>query len=337
MYIRPAGRRLSEYESVICHVQPDFGQYDIGDWFVRSPHGHGVFEAQSTRLQHPDWFQYRDPSATWQRPYTRQQGEEERAIEREVTAARDAGAFAEILPEWHRVLAGVYETWACAELGLFHALARSVRPALSDAISMALLFSAVDRLRHQQDIALLALDLEAELVGYPVGMGVTTWIQDEAFQPTREIVERLMVTGDWVEAAFVIACIFDQLVTDLVTDRFLRRQAPIHGDIVTPHILLSAQRARHRQIAAVEALVQMSLSEAGADAPPVPYKHNRAVFQGWVDDWAPPIVEAVSALGPIFDLTAKKSGDATRAVMHVMLSCDRSLTRFGLNFPVGAR
>lgn len=335
LYITPAGRRLSDYEAAICHVQPCFTQYDRGDWFLRSPDGHGLFEPGSTALRHPDWFEYRDPGATWQRTYTRQGAEEERAIERAVTVARDIGALTEIDPEWHRILATTYEGWACAELGLFQALSRCVRPALSDTISMALLFSAVDRLRHQQDIALLALDLEAELVGYPAGTGVPTWVDDPVYQPAREIVEHLMVTRDWAETAFVVACLFDPIVTSFVNDRFLRRFATAHGDIVSPQLLLSADRARRRQRVAVEALVHMVLADTDRQGRAVPSEHNRCVLQGWVDAWAPAMRDAVAAFAPVFKLTTTAPETAKAATAHVMDECERQLLAFGLELPMG--
>ena len=333
LYITPAGRRLSDYEAVICHVQPDFSQYDIGDWFLRSPTGHGVFEQTSTRLRHPNWFEYRDPGAVWQRPYTRQQAEEERAIDRAVSVARDIGIFTEIHPDWHRVLATVYEGWACAELGIFLALSRSVRPALSDTISMALVFAAVDRLRHQQGIALLALDLEAELAGYPARIGVQTWVEYPAYQPVRELVERLMVTQDWAETAFVVNYLFDPLITSCVTDRFLRRFAPSHGDIVTPHLLLSAERARRRHHLALTAFVEMVLTDSDRRGNRVPSEDNRRVLQQWVDSWAPDILNAVTLLAPIFDVPTVPPGAAKLAAAHVVSECGKQLLRYGLELP----
>src|SRR5207253_1080629 len=62
-YIQPAGRRLSDYEAAICHVQPDVAHYDFGGWLILAPDGENLFEESSTRLRHPDWFQYRDPSS----------------------------------------------------------------------------------------------------------------------------------------------------------------------------------------------------------------------------------------------------------------------------------
>jgi methane monooxygenase component A beta chain/propane monooxygenase small subunit len=288
-------------------------------------------------LRHPDWFAYRDPGSVWQRPYVKLQAEEERGIERAVTVARDIGALADINPEWHGVLATSYEGWACAEYGLFLALSRSVRPALSDTISMALLFGAVDRLRHQQDIALLALDLEAELVGYPAGTGVSTWMNNPVFQPTRAIVERLMVTEDWAETAFVVAYLFDPLVSNFITGRFLRRFAPAYGDILTPQVLLAAERARLRNMKAMEALVLMVLAESDGRGRPVPSEENRCVLQDWVDEWAPAMFDAITAFSPVFKMSGVAPDTAKAAAAYVGEECERILLGLGVDLPTAHR
>lgn len=77
-YIRPQKRRLSEYEAVICNAQPDLGQFDSGGWYLLRPDGLGCQDARTTALGHPNWFEYRDPSGLWQRPYIKLQAQQER-------------------------------------------------------------------------------------------------------------------------------------------------------------------------------------------------------------------------------------------------------------------
>src|SRR3954453_5266230 len=90
-YIVPAGRRLSDYEAAICHVQPDVDHYDFGGWLVLAPAGKSPFEQDSARINPPDGFQYRDPSSLGQRTYRRQQAVEERAVASLLDSARSNG------------------------------------------------------------------------------------------------------------------------------------------------------------------------------------------------------------------------------------------------------
>lgn len=144
--------------------------YDFGGWLQSAPDARLLFEESSSRLRHPDWFEYRDPSAMWQRPYMRQQAMEERAVGHLIESAGDTGCLQDLDGFWAReILARYYQGFAFAEWGVFLALNRAVRLALSDTLTMMLTFTAVDRLRQQQAIALFALEPRAAGRGLPRG------------------------------------------------------------------------------------------------------------------------------------------------------------------------
>lgn len=334
IYIVPTGRRLSDYEASICENQPDFGQFDSGGWYLLSPEGRGLFDETSTALRHPDWFDYRDPSSLWQRTYVRQQAEQERAIANTVEIARADGAFADIDRSWAcDVLSRYYEAWACAEWGLFLAYTHAVREALSDTLTMAFVFASVDHLRHQQAIALYSLDLEDEVFGYRSGLGPETWMEDAALQPSRRVVEELMAAGDWGQMAIVTALLFEPLVGAFVTSHFLRRFASVNGDILTPTIILTAERDRARNRAATVAMVELLAGPSDRKGRPVPAERNLAVLQGWVDEWTPVVMEAVDAFAPVFDLAPRRGQEAATARGRVVADCRRLLSDVGLELP----
>ena len=99
-YIKPRKRRLSEYEAVSCYTQPDPNVFDRQGWYLLTPEGRTAWRPESTRLQHPHWFDFRDPSGLWQRNYVKLQAEQERSIERSVEDAALAGIFGEFDPVW---------------------------------------------------------------------------------------------------------------------------------------------------------------------------------------------------------------------------------------------
>lgn len=299
-YISPAGIRLSDYEAVTCHAQPDLGHFGTGGWFLLSDAGRPAFDPCSTTVRHPDWFEFRDPSEMWQRPYVAQLNANEHAVSATVEAAVAGDAFADIELGWAvEVLGRYYDAFACAEWGLFLALARCVRAALSDTLSTSLTLAALDRLRHQQDIALLSLELEARVPGYE-SLGRDCWLNDEMLAPTRLLVESLMATTDWVETMFVVGAIVDPLLCRLLLSRFFRRFAPANGDIITPAILLTVERDRDRTTATTAALVRM-LTVPTPSGITGESSHNLRVMQGWLDKWVPDVKAALIALSPLFD------------------------------------
>jgi hypothetical protein len=330
-YIEPAGRRLSDYESVICHVQPDIHHYDAGGWLLLSPYDQGLFEESSTRVRHPDWFEYRDPSSLWQRTYTRQQATAERATANLFESAANDGCFEEIDDFWARdILARYHQGFAFAEWGVFLALTRSIRLALSDTITMMLIFTAVDRLRHQQAIAVFGLELEQRLGNLREGAGREAWLNDAAFQPARAVVEKLATVEDWCEVAVVCGLLLDPLLYGFVVRHFLRRFAPLNGDAVTPVLALTAERDRDRYRAAIVALVQMVLATADRKGRPVPDVENRGVLQEWIDEWAPLVLAAVDAFAPVYDLPTMRPQTAETARKLVVEDCQETLERLGL-------
>ena len=330
-YITPAGRRLSDYEAAICHVQPDVDHYDFGGWLQLAPDGKSLFEASSTTLRHPDWFQYRDPSALWQRTWTRQQAVEERAVAGLLDSARANGYLTDLDGFWAReILARHYQAYGCLGWGLFLALNRAIRLALSDTLTMMITFTAVDRLRHQQAIAMYGLELEQELGGIPEGAGKEAWLGDPVHQPARRVVERLMAAQDWCEVVVVCGLLVDPLLSTLVDRHFFRRFASVNGDPVTPVIAITAERDRLRYQKAVRTLVEMVTADSDRSGRPVPGVANRAVLQDWIDDWVPPLRAALDAFLPVFDLPTMRPVVGEEARDVIVKDCAVELERFDL-------
>lgn len=330
-YIQPAGRRLSDYEASICHVQPDVNHYDFGGWLLSAPDGQSLFEPSSTRLSHPDWFQYRDPSSLWQRTYMRQQAVEERGMTALLDSARLNGSLADIDGFWGReILARYHQGWGFCEWGLFLALNRSIRLALSDTLTMMITFTATDRLRHQQSIALFGLELETELGGIREGLGREAWMTDPIYQPSRWVVERLMAADDWCEILVVCGLLIDPLLSTLVGRHFFRRFASVNGDPITPVIAMGAERDRQRYLQAVRGLVEMVTADTDRAGRAVPAAANREVLQDWIDAWAPPVRAAVDAFLPAFDLPTMRPATGEEAREAVVAACEAELDRFEL-------
>jgi methane monooxygenase component A beta chain/propane monooxygenase small subunit len=332
-YIQPQGRRLTEYEVVICNTQPDLGQFDTGGWFLRRPNGLGTHDARTTKLAHPNWFDYRDPSGLWQRPYIAAQAQHERSIQNAVGAAKLDGALRDIAPGWLSLLARYYEALACFEWGMFLAHAFVTREALSDTLTMAVTFSGMDRLRHQQDIALFSLDLDEQLADYEGGLGVDVWMNDPVCQPARRLAERLLALRDWGEMVLMTNLIVDPLYTAVVGSEFFRRLAPRHGDVITPVIEMTAESDRLRNRKAAMALVQLVSQDADRQGRPVPAAQNLQVIQGWVDSWCEDTLAAVDGFLPLFDLAPDWAGSGRDARTQALASTRSILENAGLQVP----
>jgi hypothetical protein len=334
-YIRPQKRRLSEYEAVICNAQPDLGQFDSGGWYLLRPDGLGCQDARTTALVHPNWFEYRDPSGLWQRPYINLQAQQERSIAGATSSAKANGAFGDITPGWLQLVARYYEAFGSFEWGMFKAHAFVTREALSDTLSMTYTFSAMDRLRHQQDIALYSLDLHEQAPGYTEGAGLDAWLNDPACQGARRLVERLLSLHDWGEMVLMTNLVVEPLIASLIGSEFFRRLAGLQGDPVIPVIEMTVEADRRRNRAATQALVKMLTADTDRTGRPVPAADNRDLIQGWVDSWYPDALAAVDGFLPVFDAAAAGSGVGERARQRVVSTTEGILELAGLQAPAG--
>ena len=227
-YINSRKRKPSEYEAVNLHVQPRLGDFwDKCNSYLRTPDGRPAFIEESTLLRHPDWHDFRDPSALWQRPYMRMQAEQERAIARLTedvapTVARD------IDPVWRRqVLQDLYGVWSFVEWGLFRGMFSASREGLSDTVVASMLFETFDRARHSQDIVHYLLMLEEQVPGFDGAAGKRAWLEDPWYQSLRKLVEELAFgTKDWGEVVIATNLCFDAIVSDVLIARLVGRFAP---------------------------------------------------------------------------------------------------------------
>jgi methane monooxygenase component A beta chain/propane monooxygenase small subunit len=297
-YITPRGRRVSEYEAVTCYTQPDPSAFDKEGWFLLTPEGRPAWLSESTKLRHPHWFDFRDPSAQWQRTYVRMQAEQERSIHRITEDAAAARAFDDLDPTWlQEIIGGHYRVWSYLEYGLFRAFAPAQREALSDTLGNVLCFEGVDRIRHAQAIVIYMMAIEENVTGFTDQNGKSAWLEGPIYQPSRRIVEQLLAFDDWAELAVVVNLVLDPILGEVGLSQLIRRFGSFHGDQVTPMIVSTVERDRRRNQAWTEELVRMVTDPSTGLA-----DENRAVIQSWIDEWTPLVVDAAAALAPLYDL-----------------------------------
>lgn len=294
-YIKPAKRRLTEYEAVSVRQQWETGGFDKGGHFLVPADGRAPWRTESTALRHPDWFAFRDPAQLWQRPYVRLQAEQERAIERLTEDAAASGSFGDIDRRWlDGYIAGHYRVWSFFENGLFRAFAPAQREALSDVLGNVLCFQAFDQMRHAQAIVSHLVAIEAAVPGVSDAGAKARWLNEPAYQPARRLVEQLIATDDWCEIPVATNLVILPLLGEVAVSGLVRRQAPLHGDTVSPFIVTTAERDRRRNVAWTQALVRM-VTDAKVPAAAA----NRTVIEGWLATWQARTLAAVEALAPI--------------------------------------
>ncbi len=336
-YIKPSRRRLTEYEALTVHQQPDplgfdrpAGGLDVTEWYLTRPDGSALWRPESTRLRHPDWYAFRDPAQQWQRTYVRHQEQQETSIERATEDAGLDGTLAELDAQWvSRVLCGHYRAWSFFEYAVFRSLAPAQREALSDTISSVLCFQSFDHLRHAQDVVIYLVELQNYNDAVDDDAGKRAWLEEPRYQPSRRLAEQIMATNDWAELLIGLNLAVGPLLQQIAVSELVRRQAMSNHDPVAAGIVLTAERDRRRNLAAVQAFVRMVTTDDLADA-----THNRNVIQQWLDDWSERSDAAARALAPAFDGPAVQAIDFETAYREARLTQGKLLAELGFTSSV---
>lgn len=331
-FIKPQARRLTEYEALTVHQQPDALGFDLlkanfsePEWYLLRVDGRTLWDADSTRLKCDDWFAYRDPAQHWQRTYVRQQEQQETSVARVTEDAGLDGALAALDPRWVRdVLCGHYRAWSFFDYAIFRTLAPAQREALSDTLGNVLVFQSFDHLRHAQDVVIYLVELENYHTAVDDAAGKRQWLEAAEYQPARKLAEDIMATTDWGELMVGLNLVVGPYLQRMAVSDLVRRMALPNNDPVASHIVMTAERDRRRNLAAAESFTRMMCEGPHAG-------HNRAVIADWLANWGARAVAAAAALAPVYALPPVCAVSYAESEAAARAATDALLT--GLDFP----
>jgi toluene monooxygenase system protein E len=280
---------------------------------------HGSTEAwferyqQGTRLICRDWSAFRDPRETTYTSYVERQRDREAFVDGVLRTADDGDTDRRLPARWVDTLARILAPLRYPSHGLQMAASYVAHMAPEGRIVVTGLFQVGDEMRRVQRLAyrLRQLQLVHEVLADD---GRRAWEDDAAWQPLREMIERLLVTYDWGEA-FTALCLVVKPAFDELVDA-VGREAQRAGDHVLQQLCFSfgEDAAWHRDWAIAMARVAI------LDRP-----ENRAEIAAWTARWWPRARAAAEALAPIIVGAGTGTG-ADAVVAGVERACRRSWT-----------
>jgi methane monooxygenase component A beta chain/propane monooxygenase small subunit len=241
-------------------------------------------------LRVSDWFDWRDPGELWERPFYQQAAQAAREQDAAVAAARSEGLFARMSDEWRQFLQSSLQLPAFYEHGLWRALCGAARPALSDLLTHAIVLEAAMKQRQAQDLVVYAMDLEPEIGECSTEAARTRFLEEDAWQPVRALVEHVNAKPDWAERVIATNLSIEPLVGSLLRREMLLVPASLNGDPVTPVIIGNAQREWLWYRDWTSELIDFCLGDGEFGA------QNREVLRGWAADWNAQADAAAEAL-----------------------------------------
>ena len=293
-YFDPKGKRATHYEDVTVDVQPDPERYLLQDWIISFPNGEGAYIKGATQAKSSNWHAFRAPDQEWERTHYQRQSKIEVMIQSVIANARKAGAHKEFDSAWNKILQTHLGAWKHAEFGLGTALMQAQRGGYTQMINNATLTNSSYKLRLSQDITLYLAEIGMDIDGWDDERGKQAWLEDDIWQGTREAIEAIMGSSDYLEQYFAINILFEPLVGELFRSGFLMQAAAANNDFITPPVISAAEADYERNLANAIELSYLLVNDEQQG------EHNRGLFQSWIAKHGALADKAAQALQPIW-------------------------------------
>lgn len=293
-YYDPKGKRATHYEDVTVDVQPDPERYLIQDWIISFADGKGAYTKDTTAARSSNWHAFRAPDQEWERTHYQRQSRIETMIQQVIANARKSGAHKAFDKAWVKILQTHLGAWKHAEFGLGTSLMQAQRYGYTQMINNAVLTNSSYKLRLSQDITLYLAEIGMDLDGWSDEAGKKAWLEDPIWQGTREAVETIMGSTDYLEQYFATNLVFEPLVGELFRSGFLMQVAAANNDFITPPVISAAEADYERNLANTIDLAWVLVSDETHG------KHNKALFEHWVHKHRALADKAALAMQPIW-------------------------------------
>jgi toluene monooxygenase system protein E len=285
-HLTGSARKPTDYEiatsQLLYYGQRGFAvKVPLGAWYERYQRG--------SPLQCREWDAFRDPRETTYAKYTALQSAKQAFVDgllRSVDAAYDSG----LRPDWVELLGRLVAPMRYPVHGLQMVASYVGAMAPGGRVVVCSLFGAADEMRRVQIIAYRVRQLQKTYADFGQA-AKTMWERDAAWQPTRELIERLLVTYDWGEALVALNLVVKPAFDDLLVTR-LGRCAQSCGDDVLAKLLFSVNEDCSWHGEWVRSLVVAATADR---------QENRAAIDSWTAKWQPMASKAMAALAPLLD------------------------------------
>jgi propane monooxygenase small subunit len=192
-------------------------------------------------------------------------------------------------------------------------------------INNATLTNSSYKLRLSQDITLYLAEIGMDIDGWDGEAGKRAWLEDPIWQPSREAVETIMGTSDYLEQYLAINLVFEPLVGELFRSSFLMQVAAANNDYVTPPVISAAEADYERNLANAIDLAYLLVNDTQYG------EANRALFQGWIARHGALADRASEALRPIWSQPHSKPLSYDDARAHSLERLEKILSEIGLS------
>ncbi|WP_046315383.1 hypothetical protein [Mycobacterium sp. UM_Kg1] len=281
----------SAYEDLTIFQQISPETDAVQGWPLHFPDGSPPLSPDSTALRSQDWYGFRDPNRSVYVDWLAEAHQNETALADQLELLEKTVSSGGVDPDWLREgIAGVAAVLPYADRSYFRVLSRAQRLALSDTVTLALVFGAADALRHVEHAAAQRAAVESISGEATFSAVQQEWTAGAAWQPLRAAVEQVLATSDWGEALFAVNVILEPLVGRYLRLHYLERGGHRYGDAYTVSATAAWRQDHDRAARWTFTLIDHLLAD------PEHGVANRAVLTDWAVRWEARASEAVTAL-----------------------------------------
>jgi toluene monooxygenase system protein E len=242
-------------------------------------------------LRADDWRGFRDPDRLTYRTYVTMQDEQETVVERVLDEYGLAGHDALLPGRWVECLATLFTPTRFPVHALQMCTAYLGQMAPASYITNCAVFGAGDLLRRVSLVAYRTRQL-ADATSSSIGRAERAmWERNQAWQPAREALEKLLTAYDWGEC-FTAMNLVLRPTLDQILLRQLATAAHDNGDELTWLLLGNLAADADRCTRWSLALAQYAIQQRAG---------NRDVLQRWITRWTPRAEAAAAGLSQLFE------------------------------------
>jgi len=253
-------------------------------------------------LQAGDWLGFRDPDRLTYRAYVTMQDQQETVVAGVLDEYGPARHDASLPSWWLEVLAALFTPTRFPVHALQMTSAYLGYLAPSSYITNCAVFGTGDLLRRVSLVAYRTRQL-AEATDSAIGRTERArWQQDEAWQPARQALEKLLTAYDWGECFTAMNLVLRPTLDQILLHE-LAEAARDSGDELTWLLLSNLAADAARGIRWSTALARYAIEQR---------PENRDVLRRWADRWAPRAEAAAAGLGQLLS-GVRPAGAAERA------------------------
>ena len=268
----------SRYQEATYDVQPAVNFHYRPLWEPDKD----IYDTRRTRIVVKDWYAFKDPRQFYYGTYTITRARQQETIERNIEFVERRALLRDLPEELRERLIFALVPLRHLEWGANSNNCYVTAYGWGTAITQATMFHTMDRLALAQHLSRIGLLLDGN-TSESLKRGKSLWMEHEAWQGVRRLIEKLMVTKDWFELFVAQNLILDGLLHPLVYREFQQR---IEGEVgpalnLTTEFMTTWFDETSRW---VDSIVTIAAAESPA---------NADLLRGWVASWEGRIREAL--------------------------------------------